>query len=121
MSRIWTGNNRAPWHDYASRCIYHFTLLKRPEVPAFGMLTGDYHLPIGSPGSPYVRASEIGNAIKQSLRRISDILNHEKSYPGLCQIDYNSIFRNSRRRIWCMPGYSFNPPPIGSIDTTYFG
>ena len=73
MSRIWTGNNRASWHDYTSRCIYHFTLMKHPEAPAFGMLAGDCHLPIGSPGSSYIRASEIGIAIKQSLRHISDI------------------------------------------------
>ena len=73
MDRIWTGNNRASWHDYTSRCIYHLTFMKHPEVPAFGMLAGDCHLPIGSPGSSYIRVSEIGFAIKQSLRHISDI------------------------------------------------
>ena len=73
MSRIWTGNNRASWHDYTSRCIYHLTLMKHPEAPAFGMLAGDCHLPIGSPGSSHIHASKIGIAIKQSLRHISDI------------------------------------------------
>ncbi|MDE5584983.1 MAG: hypothetical protein K2I92_01440 [Muribaculaceae bacterium] len=47
--------------------------MKHPEAPAFGMLAGDCHLPIGSPGSSYIRASEIGVAIKQSLRHITDI------------------------------------------------
>ena len=73
MSKIWTGNNRASWHDYTARCIYHLTLMKHPEAPAFGTLAGDCHLPIGAPGSSYIRASEIGIAIKQSLRQISDI------------------------------------------------
>ncbi len=41
MSRIWTGNNRASWHDYTSRCIYHLTLLKHPACPPFGKLMGD--------------------------------------------------------------------------------
>lgn len=72
MGRIWTGNNRAPWHDYTSRCIYHFTLMKHSAAPSFGSLVGDCHLPIGSPGSSYIRASEVGIAIKQSLRQISD-------------------------------------------------
>lgn len=73
MSRLWTGNNRAPWHDYTSRCIYHFTLMKHSATPQFGSLAGDCHLPIGSSGSSHIRASEIGNAIKQSLRHVSDI------------------------------------------------
>ncbi len=73
MSRIWTGNNRASWHDYTSRCMYHFTLLKHPDCPSFGKLVGDCHLPIGSRGSSYVCASEIGKAIKDSLRQISNI------------------------------------------------
>lgn len=82
MSRIWTGNNRALWHDYTSRCIYHFTLRKHPEAPAFGKLKGDCQLPIGSPGSSYVCASDIGRAIKQSLREISDI------HPALRLLQY---------------------------------
>ncbi|MDE6379851.1 MAG: hypothetical protein K2L11_05205 [Muribaculaceae bacterium] len=48
-------------------------MMKHPEAPAFGMLAGDCHLPIGSLGSSYIRASEIGSVIKQSLRHISDI------------------------------------------------
>lgn len=73
MSRIWTGNNRATWHDYTSRCIYHFTLLKHPDCPSFGKLKGNCYLPIGSLGSSYVTSTEIGRAIKDSLRRISNI------------------------------------------------
>ncbi len=71
MSRIWTGNNRASWHDYTSRCIYNLTLLKHPACPPFGNLVGDCYKPIGSPGSSYICASEIGKAIKESLRVIS--------------------------------------------------
>ncbi len=70
MSKIWTGNNRASWHDYTSRCIYHITLLKHPDSLYFGKLMGDCHLPIGMPGSPYICASETGKAIKESLREI---------------------------------------------------
>ncbi|MCM1519282.1 MAG: hypothetical protein NC098_00650 [Lachnoclostridium sp.] len=73
MSRIWAGNNRASWHDYTSRCIYHFTLLKHPDCPSFGKLMGDCHLPIGSRGSSYVIATDVGRAIKDSLRQISNI------------------------------------------------
>lgn len=73
MSKFWTGNNRAEWHDYTSRCIYHFTLLKHPDCPSFGRLMGDCHIPIGRPGSSYIAASEIGKAIKESLRAISSI------------------------------------------------
>ncbi len=73
MSRIWTGNNRARWHDYTSRCIYHLTFLKHPDCPPFGKLMGDCHLPIGTPGSSFVCASDIGIAIKQSLRELSSI------------------------------------------------
>lgn len=47
--------------------------MKHPDAPSFGSLVGDCHLPIGSPGSSYIRASEIGIAIKKSLRRISYI------------------------------------------------
>lgn len=73
MSRIWTGNRRASWHDYTSRCIYHITLLKHPDAPCFGRLMGDCHLPIGTPGSSYLCASDTGKAIKQALREISHI------------------------------------------------
>ncbi len=73
MSRIWTGNNRASWHDYTSRCIYHITLLKHPDAPFFGSLAGDYQMPIGTPGSSYIISSDTGKAIKQSLREISVI------------------------------------------------
>lgn len=82
MSRIWTGNNRASWHDYTSRCIYHITLMKHPDAPNFGHLMGDCHLPIGRTGSSYVCASDTGRAIKQSLREISGI------HPALRLLQY---------------------------------
>lgn len=60
MRKSWTGNNRAHWHDYTARCIYHITLLKHQSTPPFGTLAGDFRLPISSPGSSHIRASEIG-------------------------------------------------------------
>lgn len=76
MSHLWTGNHRAPWHDYASRCIYHLTLMKTQEAPLFGKLAGSHHLPIGTNGSSYIAASKIGKAIKQTLRELHEIHPH---------------------------------------------
>lgn len=73
MGRIWSGNNRAPWHDYRSRQIYHITLMKRADVPSFGHLAGDWRVLPGLPGSPFVMASFVGKAIKESLREIKSI------------------------------------------------
>lgn len=73
MSRIWSGNNRAPWHDYTARCIYHITLMKHPDAPSFGYLSGDYRLPPGIPGCSHIVASEAGRAIKQVLREFNKI------------------------------------------------
>lgn len=58
----WTGNNRAKWHDYTSKCIYHITLMKSPEMPPFGTLAGDCSLKPGTPGAPYIKASPLGQA-----------------------------------------------------------
>lgn len=60
---------RAPWHDYTSRCIYMLTLNKGPIAEDFGTLLGDFRLPYGKPGSSYIRASRIGLAIKETLRK----------------------------------------------------
>lgn len=66
-------NYRAKWHDYRARCIYHLTLMKSPESPYFGKLAGDCKIPIGQLGSPYVIASPLGAAIKQTLRSLRTI------------------------------------------------
>lgn len=66
-------NYRAPWHDYMSKCSYHITLMKSPQMPPFGHLAGDFHLPIGAPGSSYIKASPLGKAVKAALREISVI------------------------------------------------
>lgn len=73
MGRIWTGNTRAPWHDYCSRQIYHITLVKHPDAQAFGQLAGDWRLPKGTYGRSYIKASPLGKAIKSALREISNI------------------------------------------------
>lgn len=73
MGKNWSGNYRAPWHDYRSRQIYHITLMKCKEAPAFGTLAGDWKLRTGQPGSSYIRASELGRAVKSCLRDISHI------------------------------------------------
>lgn len=70
---MWTGNSRAEWHDYTSRCIYHVTLKKNPAVGAFGSLGGDWHLPSGVRGSSYLVASALGKAVKQALRSLHSI------------------------------------------------
>ncbi|MDE6811707.1 MAG: hypothetical protein K2J15_05085 [Muribaculaceae bacterium] len=73
MGRIWTGNTRAPWHDYTQRQIYHITLRKRPEVPYFGSLAGDWRLPAGAYGRSYIKASPLGSIIKACIKEISTI------------------------------------------------
>lgn len=73
MGKNWSGNYRAPWHDYRSRQIYHITLMKCKEAPAFGTLAGDWKLRAGQPGSSHIWASELGRAVKSCLRDISHI------------------------------------------------
>lgn len=99
MSRIRTGNNRASWHDYSSRCIYHITLLKHPEAPFFGNLAGSCKLPVGSPGSSYIRASTLGNAIKQCLRDISYIHPSLRLYQYALMPDHLHIILFAEERL----------------------
>lgn len=73
MSRIWSGNTRALWHDYTQRQIYHITLKKHPEVPYFGRIAGDWRLPKGTYGRSYLQASPLGKAIKDCIRNIRTI------------------------------------------------
>lgn len=68
-----TGIYRANWHDYRSKAIYHITLLKSPDMPAFGSLAGDCSVPVGKPGSSYIECSPLGTAIKGALREIGNI------------------------------------------------
>lgn len=65
-----SGNYRAKWHDYSAKSIYHITLLKSPEMPAFGSLAGDWQIPAGAPGSPYIASSPLGKAVKETLREL---------------------------------------------------
>lgn len=73
MAKFWTGNHRAPWHDYTKRQIYHITLKKRIGVTAFGSLAGDWQVPRGVFGRSYIKASPPGSEIKNCLRDISAI------------------------------------------------
>lgn len=73
MAKYWSGNNRAPWHDYKQRQIYHITLMKRHGVMAFGSIAGDWRLPPGTYGRSYTQASTLGSIIKGCLRDISAI------------------------------------------------
>lgn len=69
----WTGNHRARNHDYASKCLYHITMMKAKDIAAFGRLAGDYRLSPSLRGSSYIEASPTGRAIKQALRLIPEI------------------------------------------------
>lgn len=82
MGRDWTGNSRAPWHDYRARQIYHITLLKRSGIPSFGSLVGDWRIATGSPGSSYIQATPLGRAVKDCLRNIASI------HPSLRVLQY---------------------------------
>ena len=73
MNKTWTGNTRAHWHDYTSRCIYHITLMKHVAVPAFGTIAGDSRIRPGNPGAPYTQASPLGRIIKACLKEFSTI------------------------------------------------
>ncbi|WP_343256642.1 MULTISPECIES: transposase [Muribaculum] len=50
-------------HDYKGRCIYHITLSKAGEIPAFGHLCGHF------PDSVIVR-SRLGAVIEKNIRRM---------------------------------------------------
>lgn len=70
---LYSGNYRAPWHDYKERRIYHITLLKSDEADCFGILKSDCRKAPGNPGAPYVAATKNGKAIKEALRHIEEI------------------------------------------------
>lgn len=76
MSGLFSGNYRAGWHDYRTRCIYHLTLMKHPDCPVFGMLAGDCLIAPGERGSSYIHSSPVGAAIKEGLRNLKSIHPH---------------------------------------------
>lgn len=67
------GNTRARWHDYRQKGLYHLTLLKAPLTPAFGSLSGNQTIPVGTPGSSFITASPTGKAIKLALLELTSI------------------------------------------------
>lgn len=62
---------RAPWHDYTQRCIYMITLNKNPLMEYFGILQGDYWIPTGQKGAAFISSTNLGKAIKNTLRRFN--------------------------------------------------
>lgn len=70
MEKNWSGNWRAPWHDYTQPRIYHITLMKHPEVMTFGELAGDWRLPRGVRGRSFIEASPLGKIVKSCLREL---------------------------------------------------
>lgn len=67
-------NKRAWWHDYYSRSIYMITVNKRKEAALFGELVGDWHIPLGEPGSPDIRLSQIGKTIRKWIKKIPSVI-----------------------------------------------
>lgn len=63
--------HRAPWHDYRSRCIYMLTLSKSSEVPSFGRITGNCHLPAGAEGACKIELSQLGRIVKNRIYNIA--------------------------------------------------
>ncbi len=61
-------NYRNRWHDYTSRCIYMVTITKSPECPSFGFLRGSTNIPVGTPGSVYLKSTDLGDQIKDAIR-----------------------------------------------------
>lgn len=67
-------NKRAWWHDYYSRSIYMITINKRKDAPMFGQLAGDWQIPLGCPGCPDVRHTDIGKTIRKWIKKIPSII-----------------------------------------------
>lgn len=67
---------RAWWHDYRSKGIYFITINKKEDSPLFGVLDGDRHIPVGMPGSSFIRFSPEGKEISSAMTRIPEIFPH---------------------------------------------
>lgn len=61
---------RAPWHDYKSRCIYHITITKSPEIDTLGLVVGNINAPFGDPQYPQTVSSIIGKKIFYNIKSI---------------------------------------------------
>lgn len=72
---------RARHHDYYSRCIYHITLRKAPEAPAFSKVIGDPRLPDWSPEAPRVILTPVGEIVNREITGI------ERMHPALSLIE----------------------------------
>ena len=59
---------RADWHNYYARAQYLITLKKSAMCPNFGSLAGSTAIEPGTRGGSYIRASEVGKAVKNALR-----------------------------------------------------
>lgn len=69
---------RAPWHDYKSRCLYHITITKSPDVPSLGHVRGDINAEYGDVNYPRCVESAIGKVIFFNIKAIPKLHNHLK-------------------------------------------
>ncbi len=66
-------DKRAYWHNYRSRAIYMVTMTKSHGTPLFGKIAGDCRIPQGQQGHPYVKWSEIGSIVADTIFNIHKI------------------------------------------------
>ncbi len=85
------GNQRAQWHDYSEKGLYHITLLKKSDIPPFGHVAGSCSIPVGVRGSSYIVASPLGKIIKEALRELPMIHSALKVYQYALMPDHLHI------------------------------
>lgn len=69
---------RAAWHDYKSRCMYHITITKSPEAPYFGHVIGDINAQYGEENYPRCIESAVGKVIFFNIKAIPKLHEHLK-------------------------------------------
>lgn len=75
-------NNRAHWHDYSKKGIYHITLLKKEGINLFSKIIGNADSYTGTWADPHPSYFAIGKAISSSLRYLPEI------HPALLLLKY---------------------------------
>lgn len=69
---------RAPWHNYKTRSIYHITITKAPEAPSFGHVKGDINAEYSGENYPRCIESTIGKVIFFNIKAIPVIIKSKK-------------------------------------------